>query len=359
MFPFTPEKIWVDRSVEKEALTLQILERLQGIPTEYIDDIQIHKRRPAIDVGKRQMVITRHRGIAFKQCQGMTDDHICCHYYVIDMVSGCPMDCSYCILQHYLENNPITTVYVNINDILREVSEFIEQYPEKTFRIGTGELSDSLALDPMTEHAKILIPFFAQQPNALLELKTKTDFVDHLLDLNHNGRTVISWSVNAEHIIRDEEKHTASLEKRLAAAQKCVAAGYKVGFHLDPIVIIKGDEDELASYVDVADKIFESVNPDDIAWISLGLLRFPYPMKTTVQRRFPSTRIFSGEIIPAGNKMRYARFLREVYYRPLWDRLTKRLPPEKVYLCMETENVWKKLDSKISCHEALENRLTP
>jgi spore photoproduct lyase len=77
--------------------------------------------------------------------------------------------------------------------------------------------------------------------------------------------------------------------------------------------------------------------------VSLGLLRLPYAMKALVQRRFPQTTIFSGEIVPAGGKMRYAKFLRADFYRPLWTRLTSQLPPEKIYLCMETREVWQKL----------------
>jgi len=360
--PFIPEKVWVDKEVKDEPMSGRILDRLAGVSVEYIDDVQTIKRTPKLDEGKRQMVLTRHKGCAFKQCQGMPyeqpPEHLCCRYRVLDLVSGCPMDCSYCILQQYLENNPIITVFVNLDGVLGEVGQFLDSNRDHFFRIGTGELSDSLALDPITGHAEELIPFFAQRSNALLELKTKTDFVDHLLSLKHNGHTVISWSVNAEHIIKTEEIRTASLDRRLAAARRCTDAGYLVGFHFDPIVMIKGNDEELDAYVRVVDRIFDAVDPDRVAWISLGLLRFPHSMKAIVQRRFPQTRIFSGELVPAGGKMRYARFLRAEYYRPIWDRLMKYLPPEKIYLCMETESVWSKLDRCIKCNEDIEKRLT-
>lgn len=266
------------------------------------------------------------------------------------------MDCSYCILQSYLENNPRTQIFVNLDEILAEVRAHLQAWPDTTFRIGTGELGDSLALDPITGFSKELIHFFAKQPNAILELKTKTDFVDHLLDCDHAGKTVISWSVNSERIIREEEHAATSLTNRLAAAKKCTDAGYNVGFHFDPI-IITGDGN-LKEYEHTIDMIFNVVDPKHIAWVSLGLLRLPYSMKAVAQRRFPNTRIFSGEIVPAGNKLRYPRFLRTQYYKPLWDKLTKHLPANKVYLCMETNAVWNKLDGSITCHGDLEERLT-
>ena len=48
------------------------------------------------------------------------------------------------------------------------------------FRIGTGEITDSLALEPYTGMAREMIPYFAEQANVLLELKTKSDCVDKL-----------------------------------------------------------------------------------------------------------------------------------------------------------------------------------
>lgn len=354
---FPPEKVWVDREVEGHPLTRKILGRVGVVCVETVDDVHGLKRIGDLSKAKREWIITKHRGRAFKPCQGIGEDHICCCYHVIDLISGCPMDCSYCILQHYLENNPRTTIFVNIDEILDQVNQALKEDPDKFFRIGTGELGDSLALDSITGHAGELIPFFAEQTNAILELKTKTDSVDHLLDLPHNGNTVVSWSVNAEPVIEGEERFTASLKNRFAAARKCVEAGYPVGFHFDPIILSGDSSDEMLDYMNVIDRMFDAVDSQNIAWVSLGLLRLPYQMKAIVQHRFPDTRIFSGELVPAGGKMRYARFLREDYYRPLWNRLVKRLPPQKIYLCMETANVWNKLDPQITCHERLEDKL--
>lgn len=344
-YPFRPERVWLDREVEGEPRTIRVMERLASVPVEVVDDIRALKRITDLSLAKREWILTKHRGRAFKPCQGMPheDEHICCGYHVIDLVSGCPMNCSYCILQHYLENNPRTTIYVNIDEVCEEVRTFLKLNASRFFRIGTGELSDSLALDPITGHAGELIPFFAQQENAVLELKTKTDFVDHLLDLPHGGHTVIAWSLNTERIARHEERGAASLERRLNAASSCVQAGYRVGFHFDPVVMNSTSGEELAEYADVIDRMFDAVQEPHIAWVSLGLLRLPYAMKELIRRRFPDTTIFGGELVPAGNKMRYARFLRADFYRPLWKRLTRYLPPEKVYLCMETREVWQKL----------------
>lgn len=320
-----------------------------------MEDLRAIKRTRNLEAGKRNLILTAHKGLAFKPCQGISRENLCCNYRVMDLVSGCPMDCSYCILQSYLANNPTTTIYVNVEDVLNEVARFLAAHPKKFFRIGTGELSDSLALDYLTEFSSVLIPFFASKQNAMLELKTKTVAIDHLLNLEHKGRTVIAWSVNTPGIIASEERGTASLDERLAAATKAAAAGFGVAFHFDPIILTHNAN--LDSYLDVVDKIFETVTARQISWISLGLLRYPPDLSEIARKRFPETKIFTGELVPAGNKMRYLRFIREAAYKPLWDKLISKIPPHKLYLCMETETVWEKIDPAVKSNACIEKRL--
>jgi spore photoproduct lyase len=98
------------------------------------------------------------------------------------------MDCSYCYLQEYLHDNASLKVFGNIDDLIAEADRTLTKHRGMFFRIGTGELTDSLALEPYTGTVGELIPYFAEQPNVLLELKTKSDCVDSLLNLDPKER---------------------------------------------------------------------------------------------------------------------------------------------------------------------------
>ncbi len=357
LFPFLPEQVWVDRNIVSHPQTIRILNQLQDAEIDIVDNIRSLKTPASLNIAKKQLVLTEHKGHAFKECQGITPNHLCCNYRTLDLVSGCPMDCSYCILQSYLANNPITTVYVNLEQILDQVASFLKSNKGTHFRIGTGELGDSLALDPIIDYASILIPFFAQQDNAVLELKTKTNFVDHILKLRHRNRTIIAWSINTPDYIQTEESHTASLEKRIEAAQKVIQAGYRVAFHFDPIFILKDIDTEMAAYQDVIATIFEHIDPQYIAWISLGLLRYPKNLPQIAEKRFPNTRIYTGELVPSDSKVRYLRFIREHAYKLLWNTFQKYITTNKLYLCMETHTVWQKVDTSINSNECIDKRL--
>jgi spore photoproduct lyase len=247
------------------------------------------------------------------------------------------MDCSYCILQAYF-HPPVLQYFVNYDDLLTELDNLFEQ--KKVCRIGTGEFTDSLLWEPWTNISRLLIPKFADQNRAVLELKTKTSAINELKGMRHNRKTVISWSLNTEHVIGQEEKRTASLVARLKAAAKCEAWDYPLGFHFDPLILYPGCEED---YRRVVELIFRYVSANSITWISLGSLRFMPSLKPIIQKRFPYSKIVYGELIPGlDGKMRYFKPLRIALYRKMVSWIKALAPEALIYLCMEDEEVWRK-----------------
>ena len=291
---------------------------------------------PDLKPQPKQIIYARQKGSWLKRCPG-TLDHICCNYLVINSITGCPLDCTYCYLQAYM-NKPGITVFTNFDDLIRELRGFFEKNHGSHYRIGTGEFSDSLALDRKIGLSKRLIELFAGQEDHLLELKTKTKEVDHLLDLDHRGKTIFAWSVNPERVVKSEEIKAVSLAERIKASGKCVRAGYPVAFHFDPVIHYAGWEKE---YQEVVDHIFSEIGPDKIAWISLGALRYPPQLKDIIGERFPHSQITLGELDKGEDgKIRYLKPIRINIFRELYNKIRKHSKEVYVYLCMESADVW-------------------
>ncbi|MCF6238453.1 MAG: hypothetical protein L3J79_06535, partial [Candidatus Marinimicrobia bacterium] len=290
---------------------------------------------------KREILLTEKQGHTVKQCPGTDRTYRCCNYHVINQTSNCPIDCTYCILQFYL-NNPVTTVYANTAKLLTEVGDKIATQPRRFFRIGTGELSDSLAFDSSSEFSRDIINYFAGLNNVLLELKTKSNRIENLLDLDHKGHTVISWSVNPQVIIDAEEHKAASLAERLEAMRQVQAAGYKIGFHFDPLLF---HADWRTSYPDLIRPLFEVVDPVTVAWISIGSLRFPPEMKEKVLEKFPRSKIMFAELIRGmDGKLRYPKPLRLDMYRTVYKALRSYGNQNLfIYFCMESAEIWERV----------------
>ena len=247
------------------------------------------------------------------------------------------MDCSYCILQAYF-HPPVLQYFVNQDDLLKDL-ESLFLSPE-IHRVGTGEFTDSMIWEYWTDTARLLVPEFASQNRAVLELKTKTVAVDSLEHLVHNRKTIAAWSLNTLQVIRSEERGTASLNARLNAAAACESWGYPLAFHFDPMVIYDGCEKD---YEDVTRMLFSRIRPESVVWISLGTFRFMPPLKPIIQERFPNSKIVYGEFITGlDNKMRYFKPLRIALYRHVIKCIKDIAPDVLVYFCMEDDEVWQK-----------------
>ena len=345
MKSFKPERVVFAADAESSRIFSNLRQAFPDVPFERVDDVQTRwqELKPQADQfggGKRSLFLTRHKGEFLKKCPG-SSGQVCCNYFVINFASNCPMDCSYCYLQEYLAENPALKVFSNVDDLIDEADQLLSRHRRFFFRIGTGEITDSLALEPYIGFCREVIPFFADQPNVLLELKTKSDRVDTLLDLDPKDRIVISWSMNPESVVAQDEHLTASLEKRIQAARRCQEAGYKLGFHFDPMIEYPGWEKD---YRDLVERIFAAVDGRRVAWLSLGVLRQTPGLKRTMRERFPATRLLTGEqVLCPDGKFRYFQALRVGMYRKMVAWLRRSAPIAPIYLCMESSEVWQQV----------------
>jgi spore photoproduct lyase len=359
MISYRPDELLVHAESWQDDLTLKIIDRFPGIPVRTIThpDVVLEELNRSSDPhasGKRKLILSRHPGSFLKECPG-SGAEICCNYFVINYASNCHLECTYCILQSYL-NNPAMMVFTNAGDLCTEVRDMLARSPRQMFRIGTGELADSLALDDITGYSRLLVPFFASLSNGILELKTKSDRIANLETLDHRGHTVVSWSLNSRPVCRTEELKAAGFDERLAAARRCQEWGYRIGFHFDPLIRYQGWEEDYEAAVREA---FQAVDPTGVVWVSLGCLRFTRHLKELVRDRFPKSKIPYGEFVPGHHgKLRYFRPIREEMYAKMRSWIHEYAPGVFVYLCMESRTVWEEgMHESPASTEALSGRM--
>ena len=318
--------------------------RRSGLPVSVVEEgclPDIAGTYPAnLSAGKKHLFLCRQRGRFFKPCPG-TREYQCCGYHVLNIGMNCPMDCVYCILQAYL-NNPWLSFFVNVEEMFAELDQELRTHPERLYRIGTGEFTDSLALDSLTALSSRLVEYTGRTSNGVLELKTKSAAVDNLEGLPHNGRTVIAWSLNSPAVIKREELRSAGLEERLTAAARCADWGYMLAFHFDPIIWHPGWEE---GYRHTIRRLFEAVPRERIVWISLGALRFLPRLKKIAGDRFPGSHFFYEEFVEGlDGKSRYFRPQRIEMYQVLVNELRRYAAATTcLYFCMESDVIWREV----------------
>lgn len=289
---------------------------------------------------KRSLLLTTFKGQFFKRCPGATQKKAltCCNYHVLNLGSQCNMNCSYCYLQSYL-NSKQTKIFTNIDVALDELKSMADQFSEHPFRVGTGEVIDSLSLDQLTLYSRKLVSFFNQYPKWNLEFKTKSNFVEQFLDLKTIGNTIVSWSVNPEYVISREEHGTAKLSERLTAARKCRDRGFQVAFHIDPMI---WHPEWKQNYALLAEEIQKLFTASEVNIISLGALRFQPEQRHMMRERFGmDSLVTSSEMFPSeGNKLRYDAGLRAEMFQFMIKQFKDQNSKWNIFLCMETPETW-------------------
>ncbi len=334
------QSIFVDPAVEKNPQTRAILSRVNAeheevCPPEAVFEF-INQADDPIEAGKKVLFLTQNKGRFVRGCPG-TRDYECCRYMILHVGTYCPMDCAYCILQTFF-HPPVLQYFVNHDDMDAELNHFLSTTTAR--RIGTGEYTDSLVWSGWTPLVANLVGRFGRQKRVALELKTKTANVDELEHLDHRRKTIMAWSLNTERVIAANEIGTASLQARLEAAVRCQNWDYPLAFHFDPIIVQEGAEE---AYNAVVERLFDLIDPNNIAWISLGTFRYGPPLKPIIQRRFPESDVIYGEFISGlDNKMRYFKPLRINIYRSIIQSIRSRAPNLTIYFCMESRDVWER-----------------
>lgn len=351
---FEPEEVWIERSELNSPVAKKVLSH---VPPQVVHVVEDARAGEPMDFasGKRRVILTRNRGRFVEACPGGTDGSVCCNYLVFNVVTNCPLDCSYCFLQEYLANNPAIKVFTNVESGLGELGAILRAHPQRRFRVGTGELADSLALDHLTGLSRILIPFVLGFPNALLELKTKTDCIDELLAFDPHERVIVSWSLNPPEVAATDEMGAATVAARIEAARRVRLAGYRVGLHFDPLVDYDGWE---VGYGRLIEAVFSQIDSRGVAWVSLGTLRLTPRLETVIRRRGIARRILGSELVPAADgKKRVWYGLRSKMYRFMIERLRAVDPTLPIYLCMESPALWRSVMCEVPSDRALGLRL--
>lgn len=338
------EHVYIHPDAEKSALA----QRIRGLfPSEKITltekpPLQTHSgdlSAEEYNQSKKQLFITPFRGQFFKRCPGASQKKAltCCNYHVLNLGLQCNMNCSYCYLQSYL-NTPIMTIYSNLEDALNELRAMKQERGSSPLRIGTGEVIDSLSLDPLTLYSRELIAFFRDCPQWILEFKTKSAQVEQFLNTPHAGNVLVSWSINPQAVIENEEHGTASLEERLRAAEKCVKAGFPISFHLDPMIY---HPEWKKNYGELIRELTSRFKKTDLQGVTVGTLRFQPEQRHIMRERFGmKSWVCQSEMFPSeSGKWRYDSQVRNSMFRFAVEQF-KKWGDWSISLCMETPESW-------------------
>ena len=268
-------------------------------------------------------------------CPAYSEETVCCGLHTLDAVRGCPFSCSYCTIQTFYGES------AELEEDLAGKLADLDLDPHRKYHIGTGQASDSLVWGNRGGILDALLGFAADNPNVLLELKTKSENVSYLVEREIPGNVVCSWTLNTATVIANEEKGAASLEQRLRAARRTADQGIPVSFHFHPMVFYAGGEHD---YPDLVRRVLEMFSPAEISFISMGSVTMIKPVVQEIRRRGGETKILQMEMVQDHHgKLTYPDEVKLSLFKSLYGAFAPWHKEVFFYLCMETAAIWQQV----------------
>lgn len=334
-------ELWATRQISNK-IRVKNIAKNAGLPLIWVDKI------PGINGEKgikklhfeRGVLLLRDRKSPFIE-QFKHPIGRCAKFYKLTAYNNCNFWCEYCYLYLTFRTQPISTHFMNYDQMYDEIMKFDRSRVPKSFKLlNLGELGDPLAVDYITGFAKQIIPFMPEHaPGTRLLFLTKSDCVDEILELDHGGQSIISFSLNTETVFQQLEHRTASPESRLAAAAKVQKAGYEVRLRIDPVIFYSTWEKD---YIELVDKIFQFVQPTRI---TIGEYRPSNGLANHIGSRFPDSPLLriNKSMVREGGKLRYKKDQRIEMFRTIIETIKQNRSDIHIALCKEQPQIWKAL----------------
>ena len=280
----------------------------------------------------RKVTLSDSKNEVFGMCPVASEKTICCNLMTIDAVQGCSLGCSYCSIQTFYTDGKIS-----VDKNLAEKLAKIPLDPNKKYHIGSGQSSDSLAIGNREGVLDAQLNFARNNPNIILEFKTKSDNIDYLLRSNVPNNVFVSWSLNPQLFIDNEEHGTASFNQRISSARALSDKGVLVGFHFHPIVYYEGYE---LDYTHIIKKVVSMFDPLEVAMISMGTLTFIKPAIKKLRSTGLSSNVLQIPMADAVGKSSYTKEIKKEIFGHVLNQFSSWHDTVFFYLCMEERSVW-------------------
>lgn len=289
------------------------------------------------NLGKQTLVLGELKtSVRFSQEEG----NACPNYWHFSPYGFCPHGCKYCYLAgtQGVKFSPTVKIYVNLPEMLGEIDNIARRQAKAT-AFYLGKLQDALALDPMTAYSTALVPFFAKHPYARFTLLTKSTNIARLLEAEHRGHTILSWSVNPPEVCEVSEENVPSVEERLKAMQLVAESGYPVRAVMMPIIPIEGWPEIYTSFTM---RLLETV---PIQRLTIGGICIYKGARKLMEAKMGqdntiSTHVDDSSRITGDGRSRYSRELRKHAYSLIIDTAQRLRPDLELALCLEEEAIW-------------------
>lgn len=298
-----PKRIYYEPAIYNYELGKRLMNRYKDVPCIEIESHnrieELQKRSNADFVEMKKYLI-----IGIRKTHKYVPNEKSSDYLVPYTSSGCSAMCLYCYLVCNYNKCSYLRLFVNVEQMLDNLIKKSHQTEKPcTFEIGSN--SDLILENQITGNLERTIERFGKQGRGYITFPTKFSMVDSILNLKHNGKTIVRMSLNPQEIITNVEYGTSSLEKRIEAINKLSEAGYKIGILIAPVIFIDNWQ---ILYLELLDKLnstlLDKVKNELV--IEIIFMTYSYVQNAINEQAFPKAlKLYNKNIMTGRGRGKY------------------------------------------------------
>ncbi|MFB3101453.1 MAG: radical SAM protein, partial [Gammaproteobacteria bacterium] len=285
-------------------------------------NFRLQKQSPSLILAKKygNLILPAPAGYGFNNKQS---------YYFSHMLN-CVYDCRYCFLQGmYRSANYV--LFVNYEDFGDSIADTIASHQDETVYYS-GYDCDSLALEPVTKFLDYFLPVFRKNPDALLEIRTKSTQIRTLLNTEPFDNCVLAWSFTPAEIANALEHKTPSVNRRIDAITKLQEKGWRIGLRFDPLIY---SSEYQTQYQQLFADTLSKCTPELLHSVSLGSFRLPKAFFKSLQKMYPHEKLFASPLEDENGIFSYKTKIQSEMLGFCSKEILKYIPEEIFYPCQD------------------------
>ena len=327
---FRPTYIYYEEKVKDYELGKQLLEKYKDVPKKIIDNhnnIEELRTKQNSEFPKLKQLLI----LGTRKTHKYIENHKVSDYLVPYTSSGCTAMCLYCYLVCNYNKCSYLRLFVNREEMLDKIIKTANK-SEKDLTFEIGSNSDLVLENTITGNLEWTIEEFGKNNKGFITFPTKFAFVDPLLKLNHNNRTIIRMSVNPQEIISKVEFGTSKLNDRIEATNKLKKAGYKLGILIAPVIMVDDWKDLYKNLIEeLEQKLSDEVKKD--VFFEIIFMTYSYVHTKINEEAFPNAiNLYNKENMTGRGrgKYMYKQDLRKDGEQFFREELGKHFPNNKI-----------------------------
>lgn len=319
--------IYVEKAALGDSLAQSVIERFKDREIIEIDSYKSVFNRPRQSFGaqknSQKIILAKRLGEFSWNGSDMCPAHGFSRFFHSTLAMNCVFDCAYCYLQGLYPSANLV-LFTNIEDYFKNTADLLSGEP---LFLSISYETDLLALENIIPYIRLWHTFSADKKNLLIEVRTKSANIGALEDLRAHENMVLAWSLSPQAAAKQLEIGAPAPEKRISAAKKALAMGWKVRLCFDPIIALPNWQSVYSGFFrDLAREIDFRALFD----VSFGPFRVKKDHYRGIEERHAGSGLLS-RIQEDDGELSYPKELRDEITAEIIGSLSALLPEERIY----------------------------